>query len=115
MSESINLNDMLHSTDMSVSLTPHEGEHLVFSTLMGSKTNNIVYYLSPGGYPQVGTVFCEYTNGKYGVGVLRRDFYAKFDRRFNSYAEAVAYLELGRQIGAESVARFLKARSDERE
>ena len=115
MSESIKLDDMLHPANGGIRLTLHDSEYLVYNTLMGSKTNNIVYYLPPGGYPQAGTIFCEYTNGKYGVGTIHRDFYAKCDRYLSSYDEAVAYLELDRQIGAESVARFLRARGDERE
>lgn len=115
MNESTNLSDMLHPADGSIRLTPHDSEYLVYDTLMGSKTSDIVYCIPPSGYPQVGTIFCEYTNGKYGVGTIHRDFYAKCDRYFSSYGEAVAYLELDRQIGAESVARFLRARGDERE
>lgn len=115
MSESISLDDMVHCTGMSASLTPHEREHLVFSTLRGWEPSDIVYYLSPGDYPQVGTIFCRYADGRYGVGVVRRDFLAKFDRRFGSYNEAMRYLRSCPQIGSESVAQFLdKARNDER-
>jgi hypothetical protein len=111
MSESISLDDMLHCTDMSIRLTPHEREHLVFSALRGYEPSDIVYYLSPGDYPQVGTVFCKYADGKYGVGVIRRDFSAKFDRRFGSCDEAMRYLRSRPQIGSESVVQFLdKAR-----
>lgn len=112
MSESINLDDMLHRTDMSISLTPHEREHLVFSTLRGYEPSDIVYYLSPGDYPQVGTVFCKYADGKCGVGVIRRDFSAKFDRRFGSYGEAIGYLWSHPRIGSESVAQFLEKESN---
>lgn len=115
MNESTNLSDMLHPADGSIRLTPHDSEYLVYDTLRGSKTSDIVYCIPPSGYPQVGTIFYEYTNGKYGVGTIHRDFYAKCYRYFSSYGEAVAYLELDRQIGAESVARFLRARGDERE
>ena len=114
MSESTNLDDMLHHTDMSSKLTLHEREHLVFSTLRGYEPSDIVYYLSPGDYPQVGTVFCKYKGGKCGVGVIRRDFCAKFDRRFGSYGEAMGYLLSHPRIGSESVAQFLeKARNDD--
>lgn len=47
MSESINLDDMLHRTDMSISLTPHEREHLVFSTLRGGMSRVISSTISP--------------------------------------------------------------------
>lgn len=53
----INLDDMFRHPDMSSKLTLHEREHLVFSALMGREVSDIVYYLSSGDYPQVGTVF----------------------------------------------------------
>ncbi len=108
MSEPMSLDDMLHRTDMSISLTPHEREHLVFSALRGHEPSDIVYYLSPGDYPQVGTVFCKYEDGKYGVGIIRRDFSAKFDRRFGSHDEAIGYLLSHPRIGSESVVQFLE-------